>query len=107
MLVLAQMHGLGCSRLRSYKDPHTQSDLPLGFLCAFGCQLFDAGLPFAVVLAVSSRLFVVTDRVRAYNMAFVVARIDCQSSKTVKGTPSRSQYVMRSVGMSVKFGVSR
>ena len=29
-------------------------------------------------------------------MALVVARIDCQSSKTVKGTPSRSQYVMRS-----------
>ena len=38
-------------------------------------------------------------------MALVVARIDCQSSKTVKGTPSRSQYVMRSKGMSVKFGI--
>ena len=29
-------------------------------------------------------------------MAFVVARIELQSSKTVNGTPSRSQYVMRS-----------
>ena len=37
-------------------------------------------------------------RDRAYNMALVVARIDCQSSKTVKGMPSRSQYVMRSEG---------
>ena len=35
-------------------------------------------------------------------MALTVARIDCQSSKTVKGTPSRSQYVMRSEGMSVE-----
>lgn len=39
-------------------------------------------------------------------MALVVARIDCQSSKTVKGTPSRSQYVMRSEGMSANFGIS-
>ena len=29
-------------------------------------------------------------------MAFVVARMELQSSKTVNGTPSRSQYVMRS-----------
>ena len=29
-------------------------------------------------------------------MAFVVARIELQSSKTVNGTPSRSQYVTRS-----------
>ena len=31
-------------------------------------------------------------------MALVVARIELQSSKTVNGTPSRSQYVMRSEG---------
>lgn len=39
-------------------------------------------------------------------MALVVARIDCQSSKTVKGTLSRSQYVMRSDKKSVKFRTS-
>ena len=39
-------------------------------------------------------------------MALVVARIDCQSSNTVKGTPSRSQYVMRSGAMSVRFASS-
>lgn len=31
-----------------------------------------------------------------YKISLVVARIDCQFSKTVNGTPSRSQYVMRS-----------
>ena len=35
--------------------------LLLGFFCAFGCQLFDAGFSFAVVLGVSSRRFGVTD----------------------------------------------
>ncbi len=43
-------------------------------------------------------------RDRAYKMALVVARIDFQSSKTVKGTPSRSQYVMRSEGILVTLG---
>ena len=80
--------------------------LQLGFLRAFSRELVDAGFPIAVILAVSGggSLFVGTDGFGAYNMSLVVARMDCQSSNTVKGTSSRSQYVMRSEGRSVSFG---
>lgn len=38
-------------------------------------------------------------------MALVCARMDCQSSKTVKGTPSRSQYNIRSDERSVELEI--
>ena len=80
--------------------------LRFSFLCAFGCQLFDAGFSFTGFLGGKQPSFLGYRRGSAYKMSFVVARIDCQSSKTVKGTPSRSQYVMRSEGSSVNFGIS-
>lgn len=51
----------GCNGLQGLVVPNLT--LLLGLFCAFGCQLFDAGFPFAVVLAVSNHLFEVTDGV--------------------------------------------
>ena len=42
-------HRFGFSRLQPYVGTYPDSTLLLGFLCAFGCELFDAGLSFAVV----------------------------------------------------------
>ena len=86
--------------------------LQLGFLGAFGCELLDAGFSFAVDFGCEWRgffFFEVGCRMGGWgpsNISFVVARMDCQSSNTVKGTSSRSQYVIRSEGRSISFVAS-
>lgn len=52
----------GCNGLQGLVVPNLT--LLLGLFCAFGCQLFDASFPFAIiVLAVSNCLSEVTDGV--------------------------------------------
>ena len=54
---------LGYSRLRPNKGPIPQLFLLLSFSCTFSCQLFDAGLSFAIVFEISIHAFLVTDRI--------------------------------------------